>query len=555
MGVIPIDPRKVGRDSGEDKRKRFAAALELARKLKELELKQLKKQGFSGEELKKKLGSTSELANYLSAVHPNDIDKYMADKQRQLEDLAGRKKKSRTATDIPSKIVGALESGFRKLLQKKEEDLEQSKKDQDSSPKKEGEKKDTPSKRKAIERKPTERDDRPKERTKENSDPKAFSEVVKKSRKISESKQEFSKEVQRLHFEEGLSQQEVADKLGVNVHTVYRQFKKDGLTPRVSTKKIDLDSQEVKKLYDSGLTQKEVAEQLGVSESTIYRHFKKYDIKPHRIGTRDEVDSKEVQKLHYKEKLNRKEISEKLEVSERTISRIYRDEGLEARGQTKYHNESERELARKENRKKTQMKVIETREKLFGKECQICTEERRLAIHRKDGAEHNPDDLWKIEYLRTVNPDEYAAVCIPCHNGVHWRMRTYGQNWEQIKSEADMKPHLESKIRKPLDLPNETVPSSQVYLEMKSGFEGSEEELRRAIFGENCHFCGSRYDKKQLYLHRKDGRPHHSDLTSKEKYFRTLEPKEWVFLCYSDHRGVHWEMNTFDNEWDDLIRK
>jgi hypothetical protein len=192
------------------------------------------------------------------------------------------------------------------------------------------------------------------------------------------------------------------------------------------------------------------------------------------------------------------------------------------------------------------------REKLFGTNCQICTEERKLAIHRKDGTEHNPDDLWKLKYLKTVNPDEYAAVCIPCHRGVHWRMRKYGQNWEQIKSQADKKLQLESKIRKPLDLPDQIIPSSQAYLEAKLGFEGSEEELRRKIFGENCYICSSRYDEKQLYLHRKDGRPHHTDLTLKERYFRTLEPKEWVFLCYHDHCNIHWELNKFDNEWDDL---
>lgn len=794
MEEIPIDPRKVGRDSGEDKGKRFAAALELARKLKELELKRLKKQGLSGEELKRKLGSTSELADYLYAVHPKEIDKYIAEKKRQLEEFAGRKKKSSTASDIPSRILGALESGFRKLLQKKEENLERNKPERESGPKREGEKKDSPTKKKSSERKRTERDDKPKNREKERADPKGFSEAVKKSRKISESRKEFSKEVQRLHFEEGLSQQEVADKLGVNVHTIYRLFKKEDLTPRASTKKINLDQREVKQLYDSGLTQKEVAEQLGVSESTIYRHFKKHDIKPHRIGTRDEVDSKEVHRLHFEERLNRKEVAEKLGVSEQTISRIFRDkewitnrvtrsrvyidesyrlqpienltkkedverhddheepirhhfqkqnqeekrskvdideihrlyfnekltqkevakivgvstqtvsrifrnqnwearrakdeiyqlhfienltqreiaerldvqektildhfrqqnwearqepvdideiyrlyykehltqreiaERLDVRVRTIRHhfreqnwktrkrctdlgkysqvnmdevrrlyveeklNQSEvakvlgipkyivseifkennwkyrdyqvhstdeiRKLARKENRKKTQLKVVEMREKLFGKKCQICTEERKIAIHRKDGAEHDPDDLWKVKHLRTVNPDEYAAVCIPCHRGVHWMMSEYGQNWNQIRSHAVMKIQSEPTMRKPLDLPNETVPSSQAYLDLKDGFEGSEEELRRALLGEKCYFCDLHYNKgKRVIIHRKDGRPHDSKLTTKEQYFRTLEPKEWVSVCQKHHRYVHWVMDDLGLEWDDLKRK
>ena len=365
-----------------------------------------------------------------------------------------------------------------------------------------------------------------------------------------------AEEVRRLHFEEGLTQEEVAKRLGVSVHTIYRTFKKQGWEPRHSTRRKELDENTVRRLYyDEGLTQEKVAEKLGVSESTIYRHFRKHNMKPHRIDTRNEVDSKEVHRLHFEEKLSRKEVAEKLDVSERTISRIFRDQGWEAHGQTKYQNENERELARRENRKNTQMKVIELREKLFGTKCQICTEERKIAVHRKDGSEHNPNDLWRISNLRTVNPDEYAAVCIPCHRGVHWMMRTYGQNWAQIKSQSLMEPLSKQKIREPLNLPDESEPSSQTYLKLKPRFEGSEEEIRRALFGENCQICGSRYDEKQLYLHRKDGRPHSSGLTMKEKFFRTLDAKEWVFLCYSDHRGVHWAKKALGLEWGDLKRK
>jgi hypothetical protein len=56
-------------------------------------------------------------------------------------------------------------------------------------------------------------------------------------------------------------------------------------------------------------------------------------------------------------------------------------------------------------------------------------------------------------------------------------------------------------------------------------------------------------------VHTNPKRPHHSNLTTKEMFFRTLDPKEWVFLCYNDHRGVHWSMNTLGLERDDLKRK
>ncbi len=515
----------------------------------------------------------------------------------------------------------------------------------------------------------------------------------------------FKFEVSQLHFEDGFSQQEIADKMGFSVHTIYRCFKKEGWTPRNSTKKIDLDHKEVRRLYnDEGLTQQDVADRLGVSKSSIYRHFRKNNMKPLRIATREEVDSKEVHRLHFEERLNREEVAEKLGVSEQTISRIFRDKEwvnnrvtrsrldidevhrlyfdekltqkevakkigvstqtvsrifkdqnwearrtkadideiyrlyfienltqrevakkLDVRGETislhfrkqnwkprsrkiddskskylevnidelhrlyfdekfnrsevakimdispaivsrifkeknwKYRDylvhatEGERKQAKVENRKKTQFKVVEMRKKLFGKKCQICTEERKIAIHRKDGAEHNPDDLWKIKYLRTVTPDEYTAVCIPCHRGVHWMMSEYSQNWKQIKTQATKNIQSEVKIKRPLEIPNETVSSSETYLKLKTDFEGSEEELRRAMFGEKCYFCGLHYNEgKRLIIHRKDGRPHSDKLTTQVRYFRTLNPKEWIPLCQKHHRHTHWAMNNLDLEWTDL---
>ena len=319
--------------------------------------------------------------------------------------------------------------------------------------------------------------------------------------------------------------------------------------------------------YKEHLSQKEIAERLErlkdaerlVHVRTIRHHFREQNWKIRKrstdLGKYGHINMDEVRRLYFDEKMNQSEVAKGLGIPKYIVSEIFKENNWNYREFRVHATEEERILARKENRKNTQLKVVEMREKLFGNKCQICTSERILAIHRKDGAEHNPDDLWKVNYLKTVNPDEYAAVCVPCHNGVHWRMKTYGQNWEQIKSEADMKPRFELKTRKSLELPDETVPSSQAYQKIKPGFEGNEGELRRAIFGENCQVCGARYDEKQLYLHRMDGRPHHSDLTFKEKYFRTLEPNEWVFLCFRDHRGVHWELNNFGNRWDVLKRK
>ena len=91
-------------------------------------------------------------------------------------------------------------------------------------------------------------------------------------------------------------------------------------------------------------------------------------------------------------------------------------------------------------------------------------------------------------------------------------------------------------------------------MRLKENFEGETEELRRALFGETCYYCGTHYKGKKVPIHRKDGRTHEEKLTKKEKYFRTLNPKEWVALCNEHHRHVHWAMDTLNLDWSDLER-
>ncbi len=742
-----IDPKRVGRDSREDRRKRIEAAFEAAAKIKEQELKNLKKQGLSGEALKEKLGSISELANMLYHTRPQELDRLADAKEQKMQELARLAAKSKKAPSASERTSEKIDEGFRNLLQRKEQDLEKSRRSEGSPSRQDRENETFKQKSERRDDSLPKRESSSKGQIKEHSNNRSFSETVKESMKISNSRDEFSKAVYRLHFREGLTQQEIADRLGVSVHTIYRRFEKEGWTPNLSTKKIDLNPDEVQRLYEGeGLSQKEIAKKLGVSESTIYRHFKKHGIEPHRIATRDEVDVKEVHRLHFDEKLTRNEVSEKLGVSEQTISRIFRDQGWvvnrvlrssvdidevrrlyfderltqkevakkigvstqtisrifkdqqwEARrtlvdidelhrlhfienlnqreiadklnipeetirhhfrkhnwevklekvsvdeiyqlyfvenftqqeiakkldvcvgtirrhfreqnwkiknqrkGFTKhrdvsidevhrlyfdeklnqsevakilgvpYHiisrifkeknwkhrnnlvyvTEKEREAARLENRKKITQRIDEMREQLFGKECRICGEERKI-IHKKDGEEHEPSDLWRLSILKSVNPDEWAALCIPCHLGVHWMMNNYDTNWSQLETQSTDVRNSPQNIREPLELPTDQTPSTPEYLKLKSEFQGNRRELRMALFGEKCHFCGIHYEEKRIAIHRKDGRPHAERLTVYEKYFRTLNPDEWVSLCQNHHRFVHWTMDTLGLQWDDL---
>ena len=43
-------------------------------------------------------------------------------------------------------------------------------------------------------------------------------------------------------------------------------------------------------------------------------------------------------------------------------------------------------------------------------------------------------------------------------------------------------------------------------------------------------------------------------MTSEEKFFRTLNPDEWVSLCQKEHRHVHWAMEKLNLSWEDFER-
>ncbi len=104
-----------------------------------------------------------------------------------------------------------------------------------------------------------------------------------------------------------------------------------------------------------------------------------------------------------------------------------------------------------------------------------------------------------------------------------------------------------------LELPSDDAPSSVEYTELKKKFKGSSEELRSALFGDTCFLCGMKKESgKKIPLHRKDGRPHDNKLIKSEKYFRTLNPDEWVTICQKHHRLVHWAMEKLKLEWHDF---
>ncbi|NHI90826.1 MAG: hypothetical protein EAX87_15005, partial [Candidatus Thorarchaeota archaeon] len=129
--------------------------------------------------------------------------------------------------------------------------------------------------------------------------------------------------------------------------------------------------------------------------------------------------------------------------------------------------------------------------------------------------------------------------------------------WDEISFRAAIRNHSEFKMQALSD-PTMDADATFEYSKIRQEFEGTDDELRRAVFGDRCFFCRVRDDEKRIVLHRKDGRLHSYKLTSQVKYFLTLDPNNWVVLCQKHHRYVHWAMDTLGLKWDYLkvpIRK
>lgn len=390
--------------------------------------------------------------------------------------------------------------------------------------------------------------------------------------------------VYNMYFIEGKTQREAADVLGFkSTQPIRRIFREMGWHSRYITKRVsrreELCDEEVRLLYfKEGLSQREIAQKLRTSLPIIRRIFvergwqvrgrhsnnksdKRRENEPLVCNIQD--IEKEVYRLYFEEGFSQVRIALKLGyTSDTPIRRIFTKNGWVVRrsvglGKKKriFTSEEERQEAVKETKKRTERRIIDTRNQLFGTQCRICgcsKEERKIAIHKKDGENHDEHQLWRIRFLNSLDPNEWAALCVACHRGVHWMMKIFHQSWNEIES---LLPYIKKPTRRQqpsMKLPNDSVPSSEQYRLAKSVPYRNLSDIKKAIFGNECHYCGSNYNGRRLVLHRKDGRTHHSKLTEREKYLRTLNPDEWVSLCQKCHRYVHWAMDTFNMKWSDL---
>ncbi|MFW9842946.1 MAG: sigma factor-like helix-turn-helix DNA-binding protein, partial [Candidatus Thorarchaeota archaeon] len=292
--------------------------------------------------------------------------------------------------------------------------------------------------------------------------------------------------------------------------------------------------------YIDGLSKSEIARSLGIANSTVHRVFEKN--KWRSLPTPKKGDPKEAFRLSQLG-LTHKEIAKELGVTRTTVGSYLREFGVKRKFLT--------DLERKQKHKEKSKEVVETanalRNKLFGTKCIICgatREKRGLAIHRKDCIEHDVNALWRPSFLQKVKPEEWAALCVMCHRGVHWAHEDLGLNWQDIEN------LFRNKITKG---DTQTAPSSKQRLEkLPKSARAEIEKLRKELFGDRCYFCGLIPKGKNKVIHRKDGSPHKRQALWRREFLLQINPDEWVMVCQKHHRYVHWGMKHIGLNWNDI---
>ncbi len=175
--------------------------------------------------------------------------------------------------------------------------------------------------------------------------------------------------------------------------------------------------------------------------------------------TRSGVNREEAYRLFAEEEMTLRQIAEKLGCSTKTIGRIFKEEGWKATRELNrdeicrlYFEENLSLVDIAENfgfksgypikkillemgwalRESDGLSVEEIREQLFGSECKMCGDKREV-IHKKDGTPHGRYTLWTKESLTSLKPEEWVALCRPCHRAVHALMTKAGFEWEEVR--------------------------------------------------------------------------------------------------------------------------
>ncbi len=240
-------------------------------------------------------------------------------------------------------------------------------------------------------------------------------------------------EVHRLYFQEGLTQEEIGEHFGFrSAYPIHCIFKERGWMAEPNRVFKNVEPSEVHRLYfQEGLTQKEVAEHFGYKTAcAIQRIFKEegWEVRPPEKFLA--IDPSEVHRLYFEEERSLRDVARTMGEPLSRVWKFFKWMGWETR-KTRYESEEELVAARRTQQDKRLREIEYLRDAIFGPECIVCGKEKQV-IHRKDGVKHDSNLLWSKTGLKSLIPEEWAALCKPCHKIVHGLMRTSDLGWDDI---------------------------------------------------------------------------------------------------------------------------
>ena len=328
------------------------------------------------------------------------------------------------------------------------------------------------------------------------------------------------KTIHGLYFDEGMTQREVAESLGISRRKVQNVFKVMGWTAR--RQKRAITNEEVLELYEKdGLTQDEIAKRFNVSRSYIHKILKEEKPEDLRKQRRVDVDLEELYHFYCDMGLSQTDIAKAFGVGQTTLSRKIRELGWERAGRKSHLDTFELHRLYFEEGYSLQEAAVTLGVPLIRVKDRI----RKMGWKAGPrGAIIDVEEVYRLLNEENKNRNEVAVILGVSNSRLEKAL---------MEIERDILHDLEKKHG-----------SNSYRLEAK--------ELRETMFGCECMICKASQDERMLAVHRKDGSPHESEVVWNPESLQNLQPEEWVLLCPRCHRAVHWSMTYLSMKWQDF---
>jgi DNA-directed RNA polymerase specialized sigma24 family protein len=148
------------------------------------------------------------------------------------------------------------------------------------------------------------------------------------------------KELERLYYDEGLTQAQIASRYGCSSTTIYKLMQEYDLKTRITADyyRVEIARETLQALYDEGLTQAQIAARLGCSKGAIANRMREYGIVTRTYADYYQVEiPRETLRALCDEGLTPAEIAGRLGCSKDVVHKRLKQYGLKARSGVRRH--------------------------------------------------------------------------------------------------------------------------------------------------------------------------------------------------------------------------